>query len=697
MRRYSAQPIKIVLYCTVLLLWGTAVHAVDLPRVFIVHSYDPENFVTQPQDSGLVQGLAEYGFIDGETVRIKRFFMDTKRTYTRPEQIKSRGKEALARIREFRPDLVITVDDNAARTVMLPLVDSDIPVVFTGINSLPESYNLQRRFMESRANPGHNVTGVYEKLYIGKSVQLMKEIVPDLKKIVFIVDDSPTGNAIKKQMEHELGNDDNTFFYSIRQINSFADYKALIRRIDSDPEIGAYYPVAVRLVLENGKVITGRDIMHWTLEHARKPAIAVNYFMCKLGAFGGVCVDFTAMGRQAGHKGALILKGRRPLEISIDDAAEYALVFNIARARQLGVTVSPALLCSADHIYETMLLPVAPELFHILIVQSNGKGLGAGADVEHGLLVELAARGFTKGVNLKIDRFYMQARRTYRTPEQIHKRGLAALKEVARLQPDLVITLDDAAANEVMLPLVDSDYPVLFGSMTLAPEFYNLKRRFMVTRSRPGHNVSGVTGEFRLEKSMETMQVIFPGAKNIVLINSGPSSWLDPMNTMLEQEIKSCRGKCELASVRLESARSEAEFRQLVEKYNADPDVDIISAVHPVGLVEEDGRVSPLAQTLEWLFAHQTKPGFTYCDSWVGYGYLLAAAIDYEATGRQLAAQVVRVLRGNDPGDIAIEKPAETYIAVNLARARQLGVDLPVEILEAARKVYHSMETARAH
>jgi len=55
------------------------------------------------------------------------------------------------------------------------------------------------------------------------------------------------------------------------------------------------------------------------------------------------------------------------------------------------------------------------------------------------------------------------------------------------------------------------------------------------------------------------------------------------------------------------------------------------------------------------------------------------------------------VLRGADPGDLPIQSPATPYIAVNLARARQIGVELPVEILEAAHKVYHTMEPEKAH
>ncbi|MEA2114609.1 MAG: ABC transporter substrate binding protein, partial [Thermodesulfobacteriota bacterium] len=513
------------MFLFILFLCCSTAQTAELPRVFIVHSYEPDNFTSKPQDNGLVKGFAEHGFVDGATVTIERFFMDTKRTYTTPEQVQARGREALARIRDLKPDLVITVDDNAARTVMLSLVDSDVPVVFTGINVKPEVYNRGTKFMASRQHPGHNVTGVYEKLYIEKSVQAMKDIIPDLKKIIFIVDSSLTGNAIRQQIESELLAGNSGILYTIRQVSSFDEYKHLIRWINADPETGAYYPMAIRLAAEDGSIVQTSEIMRWTLGHVRKPAMSINYRICKLGSFGGVSVDFTAMGRQAGQKGALILKGQPAGEISIEDAAEYALVFNIARAKQLGVVIAPELLGAADQVYDTMGFAVTPQPFHILIVHSNEKGLGTGTDIEKEVLAELGRNDFVEGNNLKISRFYMQTRRTYRTPEQIYRRGQDALEKVKQLKPDLVIILEDVAAKEVMLPLVDSAYPVLFGGISLSPENYNGTRKFMTSRIHPGHNVSGVTGEYQYEKSLQAVQLAFPEARNVVLITNKGSFW----------------------------------------------------------------------------------------------------------------------------------------------------------------------------
>jgi putative tryptophan/tyrosine transport system substrate-binding protein len=66
---------------------------------------------------------------------------------------------------------------------------------------------------------------------------------------------------------------------------------------------------------------------------------------------------------------------------------------------------------------------------------------------------------------------------TYRanaTPEAMQREGQNALKEIAEFKPDLVFALDDAAARQVMIPLVGrSDVSVVFSGMNGQPEMYN--------------------------------------------------------------------------------------------------------------------------------------------------------------------------------------------------------------------------------
>ncbi|WP_456387123.1 ABC transporter substrate-binding protein [Desulfolithobacter sp.] len=668
-----------------------------LPRLLVVHSYEPDQMTDLEQTRGLLSGLAREGYLDGESIDIQHFYMKTKKVFISPEQIEERGREALALIHELKPDLVLTIDDNAARTVMLPLVDSDIPVVFAGMNDQVEDYDKIRHFMNSRARPGHNVTGVLEKLYISKSVRVMKEVLPELGKVVFIVDNTPTGEALEKQVEFALGSDNGGLLYSIWRADSLARYRQFIRKINSDPEIQAYYPLVTRLIRADGSVVPLPEVTRWTLRKCRKPAMAFSYFLAQQGYFGGVSVDFQAMGKYTARKVARILDGTPAGMLPIEESIEYAIVFNVARARQLGITIPVEVLSAADAVYDTLGLRTEPENPTLLIIQSYEEGIGCGAALDLGLVEALAQAGMHVDKNVTIRRFFMDTRYRHTTPCAIHARGQAALREIHATDPDVVVILGDNAIAEVMLPLVGTDYPVLFGGMNRNIQRYNNRKHFMNTLQVPGFNVTGVTSEVFFDKIMEMVHVMLPKARKMVAIMPDTEPWLRDLGERMQRYAESFDSQCDFpGSFQLEQVSSLLEFQRLVLKYSADPSVDLLAVPMPVGLLREDGTVNPLADTLSWLFANQHKPGFTFAVDWVAYGYLMAVGMDLRGCGRQLGNQLIRVLSGSAPGEISIESPEEYYLAVNQARARQLGLRIPLEFLEAARKVFADMTPSLA-
>lgn len=84
--------------------------------------------------------------------KITEFYMDTKRKKSTENKVAA-GQAAYELIKQTKPDVVITSDDNAAKYLIVPhLVDSDVPVVFSGINWTVDEYGF----------PASNVTGIVE-------------------------------------------------------------------------------------------------------------------------------------------------------------------------------------------------------------------------------------------------------------------------------------------------------------------------------------------------------------------------------------------------------------------------------------------------------------------------------------------------------------------------------------------------------
>lgn len=110
----------------------------------------------------------------------------------------------------------------------------------------------------------------------------------------------------------------------------------------------------------------------------------------------------------------------------------------------------------------------------VYIVQSYEKGHVCGEPQAEGILEALAAGGWTSGKNLTARSYYMDTYRTNATPEAMQREGQKALDEIADFKPDIVFALDDAAARQVMMPLVGrSDISLVFSGMNGQPEMYN--------------------------------------------------------------------------------------------------------------------------------------------------------------------------------------------------------------------------------
>ncbi len=324
-------------------------------RVMIVHSYERDHICGAPQAHGIVSALQEAGWIEGKNLQIKSYYMDTKKTHTSPEAIRRQASIVLKQVDEFSPDVVVVLDDNAIREVMLPLVDrKNLSIVFSGMNGQPEAYNEKQNFMITKQRPGSNVTGVYEKLWVSKSLVVMNAALQNIektKKVVGITDFSPTGNAISRQFELELAREDLPVIWELRRVKNFSEYTQLIEELNDDDEVLAIYPAALTLKTSTNTQITAKEIFAWTTQYSKKPEMALNYFFAKIGLFGGAAVDFGAMGYLAGKKAARILHGTKAGELPIEDAKEYAIVFNTNRAGSLNIKIPDALLTAADHVY----------------------------------------------------------------------------------------------------------------------------------------------------------------------------------------------------------------------------------------------------------------------------------------------------------------------------------------------------------
>jgi ABC-type uncharacterized transport system substrate-binding protein len=319
-------------------------------KIFIVQSYEKDHVCGSPQGLGISTSLTK-AFKD--RVHIRTHFMNTKTINSTSEKMKNEALVVLSEIETFKPDMVFTVDDDAFREVGLKLAGRSYPVIFTGMNGQPENYHKNIPFLDGNGRPGANITGVYEKLHLQTALNVMKGVTSDLRKIVALLDMTPTSNAIRVQMEKELIGYGDKVEVVFKQVGTMKDYLAEINRINNDRSVQAVYPVVLSVADDKGVSVGFKTTLKAYVENCTKPGMALNFDFARLGLFGGASVDFGAMGRQAGEMGVKLLSGGNIRDLPIESAQEYLITFNKKNADMLKIRI-PDELIGAAVIYDSI-------------------------------------------------------------------------------------------------------------------------------------------------------------------------------------------------------------------------------------------------------------------------------------------------------------------------------------------------------
>jgi len=80
-------------------------------------------------------------------------------------------------------------------------------------------------------------------------------------------------------------------------------------------------------------------------------------------------------------------------------------------------------------------------------------------------------------------------------------------------------------------------------------------------------------------------------------------------------------------------------------------------------------------------------PGIYSQDEFVEVGGLMSYAVDYDDLYRRAAVYVDKILKGAKPDDLPVQQATKFEFIINLKAAKQIGLTIPVHVLERANQV----------
>lgn len=311
-------------------LVAQAQQAANLPLVAVI-GLSTEQLATTRSVS-IREGLKQAGLIEGRDYVMTVRFADGD--YARlPEIVKE--------LDGLQPRVYVTSGGTIHRLV------PNAPVVFTGVAIDP----VTQGWVESYARPGGMVTGNVQNAIGGleslmsKQFQFFKELVPNLTRLGFIgLTDTarqfPVERNAVQAVAQKLG-----FAVSMYEVPTIADVESAIASGQRDDVSAFFVSVDPRLVTRIPKIVA-------SLAKTGKPAFGPTPFWTRGGLLMSYYTDFNDQARRAGGQVAKILRGAKPGDLPIEQADKFTLILNLKTAKQLGITVPPALLGQADEVIE---------------------------------------------------------------------------------------------------------------------------------------------------------------------------------------------------------------------------------------------------------------------------------------------------------------------------------------------------------
>lgn len=323
-------------------------------RVFIVCSYDPNYIWSQQTQRGVNAALRKLGYLTSDAeeralaaqdrvenahVSIRKAWMDTKRRDSRSEIARATAR-IVAEIRAFKPDILLLGDDNAANFIGNQFVDTELPIVFWGINGLPLKYGLVQR-MDA---PGRNVTGVWQSGYHKESLDLLKKLVPKAQTFAILACDSETTRPSVKLIEELAARGALPLRLADKAVtNSYAQWRA--RALEFSGKVDAIYMLNHDTLRDdNGNHVDYLAAGRWYLENIRIPeASHEDQFVLE-----GMLLTANDSGFNQGHLACemaheILARGLSPARMAVRTPERGPYMVNRMRAKALGLDLEEIL------------------------------------------------------------------------------------------------------------------------------------------------------------------------------------------------------------------------------------------------------------------------------------------------------------------------------------------------------------------
>ena len=276
----------------------------------------------------LQQGLRERGYAEG-----RNLVWELRSTDGSLGQL-SQFAEELVRL---KVDVILARASSGAMAAKR--ATTSIPIVFFAVYA-PVEIGL----VPSLGHPGGNITGtaVNASDMAGKRVQMLKDLVPTLKRVAMLSHPAHPTNAVQLQGAEAAARSVAVQLDAVpvRGADDFASALKALRGIDGV------------LHADTPLFVTNRARLVSAVAGSRLPAIYSAGVYVEAGGLMSYGPNVPELWGRAAFYVDRILKGTKPGDLPVEQPTTFELAINNRAAKAIGLTIPPALALRADRIVE---------------------------------------------------------------------------------------------------------------------------------------------------------------------------------------------------------------------------------------------------------------------------------------------------------------------------------------------------------
>lgn len=268
---------------------------------------------------GFVDGLKEAGYEDG-----KNIIIDYQNAQGEQANCITIGQKFI----NDKSDLILAIATPAAQAIAN--MTKDIPILITAVTDPADS-----KLVADNNAPGGNVTGTSDLTPVEAQIELLKEIIPNVKTVGLLYCSSEQNsvfqiNIAKKKLD-AMG-----IKYIDIAISNLNEIQQVIQNVIGKVE-AIYTPT-------DNMIANGMATVALMTEPAKLPVICGEGGMTMLGGTATYGINYYELGKLTSTQAVSILKGdKKTAEMPIEYLQKFDLVVNTNMIESIGLTIPESL------------------------------------------------------------------------------------------------------------------------------------------------------------------------------------------------------------------------------------------------------------------------------------------------------------------------------------------------------------------